>query len=148
MDGPEVLWSPPPDVRERTRVGAYLRFLEEKRSLSFPDYGSLWRWSVSDLEGFWSSVWDFFEVRAATPYVEVLTGRTMPGTRWFRGATLNYAEHLVAGAARVRGGPAVLARSCKSTATSACRSSIQSKTGLTITRPRSVSRHQRRPMYS
>jgi acetoacetyl-CoA synthetase len=110
MVAPEVLWSPPPDVREGTRVGAYLRFLEEKRSLSFPDYRSLWQWSVSDLESFWSSVWDFFEVRAATPYETVLTGRVMPGTRWFPGATLNYAEHLVAGAAQV-GGPAVISRS-------------------------------------
>ena len=29
--------------------------------LSFADYDELWRWSVSDLEGFWSSVWEFFE---------------------------------------------------------------------------------------
>ncbi|MGH9037566.1 MAG: AMP-binding protein, partial [Acidimicrobiia bacterium] len=111
MDTPDVLWSPPPDVRQRTRVGSYLRFLEEKRSLVFPDYRSLWDWSVSDLDGFWSSVWEFFGVRAATPYESVLTGRSMPGTRWFPGATLNYAEHLVAGAAQTGDGPAVLARS-------------------------------------
>ena len=111
MVAPEVLWSPPPDVREGTRVGAYLRFLEEKRSLSFPDYRSLWQWSVSDLESFWSSVWDFFEVRAATPYETVLTGRVMPGTRWFPGATLNYAEHLVAGAGQAGDGPVVISRS-------------------------------------
>ncbi|MGH8994043.1 MAG: acetoacetate--CoA ligase [Acidimicrobiia bacterium] len=111
MDAPDVLWSPPPDVRERTRVGAYLRFLEDQRSLSFPDYRSLWEWSVTDLEGFWSSVWEFFGVRAATPYEAVLTGRALPGTRWFPGATLNYAEHLVTGAARVAGGPAVIGRS-------------------------------------
>ncbi len=120
MDAPEVLWSPPPNGRERTRVGSYLRFLEEKRGLSFPDYGSLWAWSVSDLDGFWSSVWEFFEVRSATPYEAVLTHRAMPGTAWFPGATLNYAEHLVAGAGLagdgppgVRGvpGPVVLARS-------------------------------------
>jgi acetoacetyl-CoA synthetase len=92
-------------------VGAYLRFLEDKRSLGFPDYRSLWEWSVTDLEAFWSSVWDFFGVRATTPYDEVLTGRAMPGTRWFPGATLNYAEHLVTGTAGAGPGPVVLARS-------------------------------------
>jgi acetoacetyl-CoA synthetase len=92
-------------VRERTRVGSYLRFLEEKRSLAFPDYRSLWEWSVSDLDGFWSSVWEFFGVRSATPYETVLNHRAMPGTVWFPGATLNYAEHLVAGAGQAGGGP-------------------------------------------
>jgi len=110
MEVPDVLWSPPPDGRERTRVGSYLRFLEEKRGLSFPDYGSLWAWSVSDLDGFWASVWEFFGVRSATPHEAVLTGRAMPGTRWFPGATLNYAEHLVAGA-QAGASPALLARS-------------------------------------
>ncbi|HEY3238859.1 MAG TPA: acetoacetate--CoA ligase [Acidimicrobiia bacterium] len=105
MDSPDVLWSPPADVRERTRVGSYLRFLDEKRSRAFPDYGSLWAWSVSDLDGFWSSVWEFFGVRSATPYEAVLRQRAMPGTVWFPGATLNYAEHVLSGAGQAGGGP-------------------------------------------
>jgi acetoacetyl-CoA synthetase len=28
----------------------------------FSDYHELWRWSVEDLEGFWGSLWDWFEV--------------------------------------------------------------------------------------
>ena len=108
---PDVLWSPPPDVRERTRLGSYLWFLEEQRTLVFPDYRSLWEWSVSDLDGFWSSVWEFFGVRSASPYETVLAHRAMPGTEWFPGATLNYAEHLVSGAGPSGEGPVILARS-------------------------------------
>jgi acetoacetyl-CoA synthetase len=111
VDIPDVLWSPPPDVRERTRIGSYLGFLENKRSLSFPDYRSLWEWSVTDLDGFWSSVWEFFGVRSATPYEAVLTHRAMPGTEWFLGATLNYAEHVVSGAGQSGEPHVVLARS-------------------------------------
>src|SRR2546425_7792050 len=94
----EVLWTPPADARETTRVGRYLAWLTEHRGLSFAGYEDLWAWSVDDLEGFWSSVWEFFEVRAATPPERVLAGRQMPGARWFPGATLNYGEHLLAGA--------------------------------------------------
>src|SRR5437588_359064 len=94
----EILWSPPPDVRERTRVGRYMTWLEEQRGRRFPGYQELWEWSVSDLEGFWSSIWDYFDVRSATPYEEVLTQHTMPGARWFTGSTVNYAEHTVRGA--------------------------------------------------
>jgi acetoacetyl-CoA synthetase len=91
----DVLWSPPPDARERFVIGRYLAWLERERGLSFASYDELWRWSVSDLEGFWSSVWEFFEVRSHTPYERVLGSRGMPGAEWFPGARLNFAEHMV-----------------------------------------------------
>jgi acetoacetyl-CoA synthetase len=90
-----ILWTPPPDVRETTEVGRYLAWLERERGLAFADYDALWRWSVEDLRGFWSSVWDFFEVRAHAPYSAVLASDAMPGASWFPGARLNFAEHLV-----------------------------------------------------
>ncbi|MEZ4375049.1 MAG: acetoacetate--CoA ligase [Polyangiaceae bacterium] len=57
------------------------------------DYQALWRWSVSDLDGFWGAVCDFFDVKFHTPPESVLGQRQMPGAEWFPGATLNYAEH-------------------------------------------------------
>ena len=63
-------------------------WLERERGLDLADYDALWRWSVTDLEGFWSSLWDFFEVRAHTPYEQVLGSREMPGAEWFPGARL------------------------------------------------------------
>ena len=92
---PGILWTPPADVRETTEIGRFLAWLEQERSLAFPDYEALWRWSVADLEGFWSSVWDFFAVKAQTPYSTVLASDTMPGATWFPGARLNFAEHLI-----------------------------------------------------
>lgn len=94
-DDPGVLWTPPPDVRETTEIGRYLAWLERERGLAFPTYEELWRWSVDDLAGFWSSIWEFFDVKAHTPYSTVLASDTMPGASWFPGARLNFAEHLV-----------------------------------------------------
>jgi acetoacetyl-CoA synthetase len=94
-DDPGVLWSPPPDVRETTEVGRYLAWLERERGLAFADYDALWEWSVSDLAGFWSSIWEFFEVKAWVPFSTVLASEAMPGATWFPGARLNFAEHLV-----------------------------------------------------
>ena len=91
----DVLWTPPADARERFVIGRYLGWLERERGLYFAGYDELWRWSVSDLEGFWSSVWEFFEVRSHAPYERVLGSRTMPGAEWFPGARLNFAEHMV-----------------------------------------------------
>ena len=75
----------------------YMRWLESERGLRFDGYEELWRWSVEDLEGFWGSIWDFFEVQADGGYDRVLGSREMPGAEWFGGARLNYAEHVFAG---------------------------------------------------
>jgi acetoacetyl-CoA synthetase len=91
----QVLWEPPADARERFEVGRYLEWLRTMRGLDFRDYESLWEWSVRDLEGFWSSLWDFFEIKAHQPYERVLGSREMPGAEWFPGARLNYAEHML-----------------------------------------------------
>jgi acetoacetyl-CoA synthetase len=91
----EILWTPPADVRETTQIGRFLDFLRERDGHDFAGYDELHHWSVTDLEGFWGSLWDFFEVKAHTPYERVLGDREMPGARWFEGATLNYAEHMV-----------------------------------------------------
>jgi acetoacetyl-CoA synthetase len=90
-----VLWTPPADVRERTQIGRYLEWLRETRGIDHAGYDELWRWSVEDLEGFWGSLWDFFEVHAHTPYERVLRSREMPGAQWFVGSRLNYAEHML-----------------------------------------------------
>jgi acetoacetyl-CoA synthetase len=71
-----------------------MRWLEAERGVVASGYSDLWRWSVDSLEDFWASIWDYFEVIAASPYEAVLAERTMPGARWFVGAELNYAEHI------------------------------------------------------
>jgi acetoacetyl-CoA synthetase len=94
-DGPGVLWTPPPDVWETTEIGRYVTWLERERGRSFATYDELQRWSVDDLAGFWSSIWDFSGVKAHAPYSTVLASGGMPGAAWFPGARLNFAEHLV-----------------------------------------------------
>ncbi len=91
----QVLWTPPADARQRFELGRYLDWLAAERGLDFPGYHELQRWSIEDLEGFWGSLWDFFEIRSHAPYERVLGAREMPGAEWFPGALLNYAEHAV-----------------------------------------------------
>jgi len=47
-------------------------------------YEELWQWSVTHLEDFWATAWEFFDVQCSAPYDEVLTTRQMPGARWSR----------------------------------------------------------------
>jgi acetoacetyl-CoA synthetase len=92
----EILWTPPGDVLRTSRIGRYLAWLDEHRDLRFDDYHALWRWSVDDLDAFWSSVVDHFGVDLGSDPGPALADRAMPGARWFPGARLNYAAAMLA----------------------------------------------------
>ena len=57
----DILWTPPEDLRQSTEVGRFMEWLRDERGRDFADYEALRRWSITDLEGFWAAVWDFFE---------------------------------------------------------------------------------------
>lgn len=98
MDGYRAgdrLWEAPPERADSCRLAAYMRWLESRHGQRFRTYDELWRWSVEDLEAFWGSVWEYFDVRASTPYQRVLSGHQMPGARWFEGSRLNWARHVL-----------------------------------------------------
>ena len=92
----DVLWSPGEERREATALRQFRRLAEQASGRTFPDYESLWRWSVDDRASFWSLIWTFAGVTASRTWETVLDdGDAMPGARWFTGARLNYAENLL-----------------------------------------------------
>ncbi|MFB8770031.1 acetoacetate--CoA ligase [Nocardiopsis alba] len=105
---PRVLWEPDEERIESSNVVAFARWAAREKGVeAFGsggstavrdfDYDALWRWSVTDIDGFWASIWEFYGVRADTPYEAVLADRSMPGAEWFPGSTLNYARHVFEG---------------------------------------------------
>ena len=97
MTAGDVLWTPPADVRSTSRIGHYLGWLRSELGRDFTQagYQELWQWSVREPAEFWRSIWDYFQVSSKTPPGETLERAQMPGARWFPGATLNYAEHVL-----------------------------------------------------
>ena len=87
---PDVLWQPSAERIERATITRFAR----ARGLPV-DYEALWRWSVSDLEGFWRAIWEHFGVEGSPD--RVLGSRDMPGAEWFPGMEVSYAAHLFAG---------------------------------------------------
>ena len=107
----DVLWMPAADARETCNLGAYMSWLERERGLRFANRAGLHNWSVTDLTGFWQSIFDYFEVRSTTPHEAVIGELTMPGTEWFPGARLNYAQHVIEAGRSRPDDVAVIARS-------------------------------------
>jgi acetoacetyl-CoA synthetase len=106
----ELLWTPDPEVAARSTVARFMRRLAEQ-GRPFATYEELRGWSVTDLDGFWAAVWDFFEVRSSEPYARVLSSREMPGAVWFEGSRVNYAEHLLRHEERAAPGEAAIVHS-------------------------------------
>ncbi|MFD5794227.1 acetoacetate--CoA ligase [Streptomyces diastatochromogenes] len=94
---PDPFFTPDPETAARSRIADFARWAVRHRDAlggeAPSDYKALYQWSVTDLEGFWAAVWEYFDVDATTPYECVLADETMPGARWFPGASLNYAHH-------------------------------------------------------
>ncbi len=86
----DPLWTPTEERIERSTLARYAKSVGHDAH----DYAALWQWSVDDLEGFWRSICDFFDVRFDTEPEKVLGSREMPGTEWFPGGRLSYAEHV------------------------------------------------------
>src|SRR5690242_2617946 len=98
----DLLWSPGRRELEDSHVARFMAWLGEVRGLRFSDYAELWRWSSTDLAGFWSAVWEFYGLDAVSDYEEVLADASMPGADWFPGARLNFAERCFARATDAR----------------------------------------------
>jgi acetoacetyl-CoA synthetase len=90
----DLLWTPPAARRNGSRLARYLSWLAGTEGLAFDDYQDLWRWSVTDVDAFWRSIWRFFDVGDPTPRHAVVD-TSMPGTRWFPGVEVNLAGHVL-----------------------------------------------------
>ncbi len=91
----KLLWTPSPERCEASTMAQFERFVGETRNLTFEDYNAMWRWSVDDLEGFWTAIWDFFDIRSSVRPEKMIVKRQMPGMEWGTGAALNYAENIL-----------------------------------------------------
>jgi acetoacetyl-CoA synthetase len=77
------------------QIRLYQNWLRDERGLSFATYNDLWRWSVTELDAFWQSIWDYFDFQSPTPHTAVLANNVMPGAKWFTGAQTNYAHQVL-----------------------------------------------------
>src|SRR6266699_2491420 len=104
-----LLWEPSEKMKQQSNLTKYMQWLESQKGLHFDDPEKLWEWSVNSLEEFWSTIWEYFQIKSSKPYSAVLTERKTPGAQWFFGAELNYAEHVFRNATSSR--PAFLFQS-------------------------------------
>jgi acetoacetyl-CoA synthetase len=91
----DTLWNPTADRIAESALRGFLDWLEMREGRPFPDHDALWAWSVEDLDRFWISIVDYYGVDFSTPWTHVRSADPMPHVRWFGGARLNWAQHVL-----------------------------------------------------
>lgn len=93
--GAPALWTPSPERAAKTAMAAFRAAASRVAGASLEEPAALHRWSVEHASRFWPLLCDHVGLRFVDPPTEVTSDDPMPRTRWFPGATLNYAQHLL-----------------------------------------------------
>ena len=92
----KALWTPSPERVRQSNLSRFLAFVNERHGTDFSGYDELYAWSVAEIPAFWDALWAFCGIIASRSYDQVVDGLDrMPGSRWFPGARLNFAENLL-----------------------------------------------------
>ena len=91
----EPLWRPSAERIAAARLNVFIAAVNRRWHADCPDYGSLWRWSVTQPAAFWTAVWEECGVYGERGEKVLESGERMPGARWFPQARINYAENLL-----------------------------------------------------
>jgi acetoacetyl-CoA synthetase len=94
MESPRLLWTPSQQTIQNSNLRSYQQWLSTNRNLKFDDYQSLWQWSVDNIDDFWMSLWEYFNIQFDGSVNAVTSNDQMPRVAWFEGARINYAEHV------------------------------------------------------
>jgi len=92
----QPLWTPSEQRKRDANITRFMGAVNARHSMNLKTYSELYQWSVDYIPDFWADVWDFAEIKASQRFESVVTDLSvMPGTKWFPGAKLNFAENLL-----------------------------------------------------
>ena len=90
------LWNPPAEWIKNATLTRFMEFVNKKHGMNFRTYFELYQWSIENIPDFWARMWEFADVKSSRGYEQVVDDLSQfPGTKWFPGARLNFAENLL-----------------------------------------------------
>lgn len=89
------LWQPNSNQINNSNITRFRQFVNKQYEKSFSNYSELYDWSVTEIENFWESIWKYSGIINSKSYSSIIDERKMPGSNWFNGAELNFAENLL-----------------------------------------------------
>ncbi len=90
-----MLWQPDQARIDQSNLSAFMAHVEQQTGKAFNDYAELYRWSIDDMQDFWSQLWDFCGVIGDKGEQLLLNAEDIEHARWFPQASLNFAQNLL-----------------------------------------------------
>ena len=88
----QLLWQPSAQQIAQSEMSRLTERIRQLHSLDDNQYATLHQWSVDHPDLFWEQVWQDCDIVASRSHGRVMGEAKMPGTVWFEGARLNFAE--------------------------------------------------------
>ncbi len=90
------LWEPSKNWIKNAKVTHFIEFVNKEYGENIKGGKDLYKWSVKKIAEFWEAMWNFSGIIASKPYDNIVENlNVFPGTKWFPGAKLNFAENLL-----------------------------------------------------
>jgi acetoacetyl-CoA synthetase len=95
-DERKKLWEPSDEWIKNAEVTRFIEYVNKKYGQNIKGGKDLYKWSVECIPDFWAALWNFTGIIASKKYDKPIEDLSIfPGTRWFPGARLNFAENLL-----------------------------------------------------
>ena len=92
----EKLWEPSEEWIKNAEVTRFIEYVNKQYGQVIKGGKDLYKWSVESIPEFWEAMWDFGEIIYSKKYDKVVEDlNVFPGTKWFVGSRLNFAENLL-----------------------------------------------------
>jgi acetoacetyl-CoA synthetase len=92
----KLLWKPTEERIKNSNMYKFFQFINKKYGTDFNEYRPLYKWSIDNIPEFWASFWEYADIISSKTYDTIIDDvNKMPGTKWFEGARLNFAENLL-----------------------------------------------------
>ena len=92
----KLLWKPTEERIKSSNMYKFFQFINQKYGTDFNEYRPLYKWSIDNIPEFWASFWEYADIIYSKNYDTIVDDvNKMPGTKWFEGARLNFAENLL-----------------------------------------------------
>jgi len=90
------LWVSSKEYMKQANITRFISFVNKEHDLEIDSYDELYKWSIENIQDFWTAMWKFGEIKASRGYDSVIDDLSkFPGAKWFVGAKLNFAENLL-----------------------------------------------------
>ena len=90
------LWEPSKKWIKNAEATRFIEIVNKEYGQNLKGGKDLYKWSVEKIPDFWEAMWKFSGIIASKTYDKVVEDLSVfPGTKWFPGARLNFAENLL-----------------------------------------------------